>query len=53
VKYQLVSEFTELLADVNTEIVSLQADFVEADQSFFEKGNTERPKYVFERSFFM
>jgi hypothetical protein len=53
VKMQLISEFTELMTDVNTEILSLQADFVEANQSFFEIGNSERPKDVFKRDFFM
>ncbi len=53
VKYQLISEFSEVLNDGNSEIKDLQADFVLADQSFFRDGSSEPPLNVFERNFFM
>lgn len=53
VKYKLISEFSELLNDNNSEIKDLQADFVLADQSFFRDGSSEPPINVFEKYFFM
>jgi hypothetical protein len=53
VGYQLVSDFTELLKDENTEICDLRADFVEADQSFFSSGASKAPTNVFQKAFFM
>lgn len=53
VKYQLISDFTELLADENSEIKDLRADFVEVNQSFFNKPSTSTPKNIFTDQFFM
>lgn len=53
VNYQLVSNFTELLSDQNSEIMDLQADFVEVEQSFFSKPSTKRATNVFTSNFFM
>jgi hypothetical protein len=52
-KYQLVSEFTELESDVNTEIMSLQADFVETEQAFFGASASTHPSNVFNSNFFI
>lgn len=53
VKYELISDFTELLADENSEIKDLRADFVEAEQSFFATGSQTAPTNVFTGEFFM
>ena len=53
VKYQLIGEFTESLVDPKSEIVDLEADFVEANTSFFTNGATEKPINIFEQTFFM
>ncbi len=52
VQMQLISEFTEIEADNNSEILCLQADFVEVNQSFFATASTERPKNIFVNEFF-
>ena len=41
VSYQLISDFTELESDLNSEIMNLQADFVEVNQSFFANPSTD------------
>ena len=51
VKYELISDFTELLADENSEIKDLRADFVEAEQSFFATGSSLAPKKQAENFF--
>jgi len=53
VKYQLISDFTELLADENSEIKDLRADFVPVEQSFFGNSSTSTPKNIFTDQFFM
>ncbi len=53
VKYQLISEFTELESDVNSEIMSLQADFVEVEQSFFGDSANSNALNVFNDNFFI
>lgn len=53
VKYQLISDFTELLADENSEVKDLRADFVEAEQSFFAIGSQTAPTNVFDGEIFM
>jgi len=52
-KYQLISEFTELESDLNSEILSLQADFVEVEQSFFATPSTKTPTNIFINQFFI
>jgi hypothetical protein len=47
VSYQLISDFTELEKDENSEICSLKADFVEVTQSFFASPALSMPKNVF------
>lgn len=51
--YQLISDFTELEADQNSEVLNLQADFVEVNQSFFGEGSTKQPTNIFINKFFM
>lgn len=51
VKYELISDFTELLADENSEIKDLRADFVESEQSFFATGSNLVPKKQAENFF--
>lgn len=51
--YQLISDFSELENDENTEIKSLRADFVEATQSFFSEASTAIPKNIFSNNYFM
>ena len=53
VKYQLISDFTELLADENSEIKDLRADFIPVEQSFFGQASTSLPKNIFTDQFFM
>lgn len=53
VKYQLISDFTELLSDENSEVKDLRADFVEAEQSFFAIGSQTAPANVFAGEIFM
>lgn len=53
VDYELISEFTEIESDPNSEIMSLQADFVEVNQSFFSEGSINLAKNVFQSEFFM
>lgn len=53
VKYELISDFTELLADENSEIKDLRADFVEVEQSFFATGSQTAPTNMFTGEFFM
>lgn len=50
--YQLISDFTELESDPNSEVLSLQADFVEVNQSFVSTGATELPTNIFIKEFF-
>lgn len=50
--YQLISDFTELESDPNSEIISLQADFVEVNQSFFATGTSDVPTNIFTNQFF-
>jgi len=51
VQYELISDFTELLSDENSEIKDLRADFVEAEQSFFATGSNLTPKKQAENFF--
>lgn len=51
--YYLISEFTEVLADPNSEIMDLQADFVEVNQSFFGEASTKPAKEILTNNFFM
>jgi hypothetical protein len=51
--YQLISDFTELESDPNSEVMSLQADFVEVLQSFFGSPSTKQPTNIFINNFFM
>lgn len=53
VSYQKISDFNELESDLNSEIVSLQADFVEAEQSFFTSGAQKPPVNIFTKNFYM
>lgn len=53
VDYELISDFTEIESDPNSEIMSLQADFVEVNQSFFSDGSVNLAKNVFQNEFFM
>ena len=53
VNYQLISDFSELENDENTEIKSLRADFVESEPSFFAIPSTRPPTSVFPKTFFM
>ena len=50
--YQLISDFTEIEADPNSEIINLQADFVEVNQSFFATGTDNIPTNIFFNQFF-
>ena len=52
VNYQLISDFSELEADPNSEVISLQADFVEVNQSFFSEPSVKPPVNVFVNNFF-
>lgn len=51
--YQLITDFTELESDPNSEVMSLQADFVEVNQSFFGSPSTKVPTNIFTNNFFM
>ena len=51
VQYELISDFTELLSDENSEVKDLRADFVEAEQSFFATGSNLTPKKQAENFF--
>jgi hypothetical protein len=53
VQYQLISDFTELETDDNTETMSLRADFVEYTQSFFSGSSDKLPSAPFANEFFM
>ena len=53
VKYELISDFTELLSDENSEVKDLRADFIPTNQSFFGNGSTTPPQNVFPTDFFM
>jgi hypothetical protein len=53
VQYNLISDFTELAKDDYSEICSLRADFVEANQSFFAQPATRPPMDVFPNQFFV
>jgi hypothetical protein len=53
IQYQLVSDFSELLNDENTEIMDLRADFIKSEQSFFATGSEIAPTNVFTRNFFI
>lgn len=53
VQYELISDFTELLSDENSEVKDLRADFVEVEQSFFATGSQTAPTNVFTGEFFM
>ena len=53
VQYELISEFTELLNDENSEIKDLRADFIKSEQSFFGAGALVAPTNVFPTEFFM
>lgn len=53
IQHELISDFTELLADPNSEIKDLQADFILSTQSFFKNGTTSTPKNVFTNEFFI
>jgi len=53
IKYELISDFSELLNDENTEILDLRADFIKSEQSFFATGSQIAPINVFARNFFM
>jgi hypothetical protein len=52
-RYNLISDFTELAKDDNSEICSLRADFVEVNQSFFAQPSTQPPTDVFPNQFFV
>ena len=51
--YCLISDFTEIGSDQNSEIMSLQADFVETEQSFFGDPSSKQPTNIFTSNFFM
>jgi hypothetical protein len=53
VQYNLISDFTELAKDENSEICSLRADFVEVNQSFFAQPAMQVPTDVFPNQFFV
>lgn len=53
VQYELISDFTELLSDENSEVKDLRADFIPVNQSFFGNGSTTPPTNVFPTEFFM
>jgi hypothetical protein len=53
VKYELISDFTEVLNDDSIEIKDLRADFVLAEQSFFKVGSGTIPKNIFTKEFFI
>jgi hypothetical protein len=53
VQYNLISDFTELAKDENSEICSLRADFVEVNQSFFAQPAMQLPTDVFPNQFFI
>ena len=53
IEYQLISDFTEVLSDENSEIMDLRADFVEANQSFFSKPAITRARNIFTKNFFV
>jgi len=53
IKYELISDFSELLNDENTEIMDLRADCIKSEQSFFATGSETAPTNVFARNFFM
>ena len=53
VQYELISDFTELLSDENSEVKDLRADFIPTNQSFFGNGSTTPPTNVFPTEFFM
>jgi hypothetical protein len=52
-QYNLISDFTELAKDENSEICSLRADFVEVNQSFFAQPAMQVPTDVFPNQFFV
>ena len=51
-EYQIVSDFTELEADPHSEVMSLQADFVEVEQSFFSSAATVAPTELYGTNIF-
>ena len=53
VQYELISDFTELLSDENSEVKDLRADFIPTNQSFFGNGSGIAPNNVFPTDFFM
>ena len=53
VQYELISDFTELLSDENSEVKDLRADFIPTNQSFFGNGSGIAPQNVFPTEFFM
>ena len=53
VQYEIISDFTELLSDENSEVKDLRADFIPINQSFFGNGSTTPPQNVFPTEFFM
>ena len=53
VQYELISDFTELLSDENSEVKDLRADFIPKNQSFFGNGSSTPPINVFPTEFFM
>jgi hypothetical protein len=50
--YQLISDITDLMADENSEIKDLRADFVEVTQSFFNRASNQSPLNTFTKNFF-
>ena len=52
VSYQLISDFTEIETDDNTETRSVRADFVEVAQSFFGDSSDQIPTNAFPSEFF-
>lgn len=53
VQYELISDFTELLADENSEVKDLRADFVEVEHSSFATGSSLVPSDEFSKEFFV
>jgi hypothetical protein len=53
IKYQLISDFSEILNDDSSEICDLRADFVLAEQNFFKTGKATIPKNIFTKEFFI
>jgi hypothetical protein len=53
VQYELISDFTELLSDENSEVKDLRADFIPTNQSFFGNGSGIAPNNVFPTEFYM